>query len=161
MTTDLFSCRAGTVKTLLGDGQTSTVAAIAAASVIGAPLLEEFTYRGFLLPSLTRWLPTPAAVSHTVYTFCLVRNIYYYRSCHSLLLFRMPADMCCSDSFMYMCNTEHDGVLTSTVLESGHWIHTTGCHHECLTSCHQPVDLLLGPHGIAHHSRLQVTQQVT
>ncbi|DBA96851.1 TPA: hypothetical protein ACH3X3_013007 [Trebouxia sp. C0006] len=52
----------GTVKTLLGDGQTSTVAAIAAASVIGAPLLEEFTYRGFLLPSLTRWLPTPAAV---------------------------------------------------------------------------------------------------
>lgn len=52
----------GTVRMLLGDRQTSTVAAIAAASIIGAPLLEEFTYRGFLLPSLTRWLPTPAAV---------------------------------------------------------------------------------------------------
>ena len=86
LTTDLLSCRAGTVKTLLGDGQTSTVAAIAAASVVGAPLLEEFTYRGFLLPSLTRWLPTPAAVSRTTHTFCLSENIYHYGSCHRLLL---------------------------------------------------------------------------
>ena len=86
-TTDVFSYRAGTVRTLLGDRQTSTVAAIAAASIIGAPLLEEFTYRGFLLPSLTRWLPTPAAVSYTIYTFCLLESNYHYRSCHSLLLF--------------------------------------------------------------------------
>lgn len=52
----------GTVKTLLGDGQAITVAAIALASILGAPLLEEYTYRGFLLPSLTKWMPTPAAV---------------------------------------------------------------------------------------------------
>ena len=82
-TTDVFSCQAGTVRTLLGDRQTSTVAAIAAASIIGAPLLEEFTYRGFLLPSLTRWLPTPAAVSYTIYN-CLLESSYHYRSCHSL-----------------------------------------------------------------------------
>jgi len=74
------------VKTLLTDGQTSTVAAIAGASIIGAPLLEECTYRGFLLPSLTRWLPTPAAVSHTVCAF-LVESVNHYRSCHSLLFF--------------------------------------------------------------------------
>lgn len=121
--TSLFSCQAGTVKTLLGDQQTSTVAAIAAASMIGAPLLEEFTYRGFLLPSLTRWLPTPAAVSHTIYAFSLVESNHHYRSCRSLLLLTTPADMCCRDSFMHMCNTEPDGVLTSSFLEFGHWFH--------------------------------------
>ena len=62
----------GTVKTLLGDGQTITVAAIASASILGAPLLEEYTYRGFLLPSLTKWMPTPAAVSCIVCMICCV-----------------------------------------------------------------------------------------
>lgn len=61
----------GTVKTLLGDGQAITVSAIAAASIIGAPLLEEYTYRGFLLPSLTKWMPTPAAVSCLVFLSCM------------------------------------------------------------------------------------------
>ena len=56
----------GTVKTLLGDGQATTVAAIGSASILGAPLLEEYTYRGFLLPSLTKWMPTPAAVCSLV-----------------------------------------------------------------------------------------------
>ncbi|KAL3155478.1 hypothetical protein ABBQ38_011032 [Trebouxia sp. C0009 RCD-2024] len=52
----------GTVTTLLGDGQAITVTAIGAASILGAPVLEEYTYRGFLLPSLTKWMQTPAAV---------------------------------------------------------------------------------------------------
>lgn len=55
-------CFSGTVTTLLGDGQAITVTAIGAASILGAPVLEEYTYRGFLLPSLTKWMQTPAAV---------------------------------------------------------------------------------------------------
>lgn len=50
------------VKTLVSGNQAATIGAIAAASVVGAPALEELTYRGFLLPSLTKWMPTPAAV---------------------------------------------------------------------------------------------------
>ncbi len=38
------------------------VAAAGVASVVLAPALEELLYRGFLLPSLTRRLPAPAAV---------------------------------------------------------------------------------------------------
>ena len=64
----------GIVKTLLGDGQTITFAALASASILGAPLLEEYTYRGFLLPSLTKWMPTPAAVS------CLVCMLVLHES---------------------------------------------------------------------------------
>lgn len=54
------------VKTLLAENQGGTLVAIAAASIIGAPALEELTYRGFLLPSLTKWMPTPAAVSSSL-----------------------------------------------------------------------------------------------
>lgn len=43
---------------------TSTVPAIAAVSVVLAPAAEELIYRGFLLPSLTKWMPTPLAVGH-------------------------------------------------------------------------------------------------
>lgn len=53
----------GVVRTLLEGNRTGTIVAIATASLIGAPALEELVYRGFLLPSLTKWMPTPAAVS--------------------------------------------------------------------------------------------------
>ena len=104
------------MKTLLGDGQTSTVAAITAASVIGAPLLEEFTYRGFLLPSLTRWLPTPAAVSHTCYAFFSVESIYHYTSCSEGLLTCVAVTSSCVTLNM----TGYQALLTSALSESGH-----------------------------------------
>lgn len=31
-------------------------------TAILAPLLEEIVFRGFLLTTLTRWVPTPAAI---------------------------------------------------------------------------------------------------
>lgn len=53
---------------LAGSGALGAAAA-AFASVALAPTLEELVYRGFLLPSLTRRLPLPLAVSAvTVYT---------------------------------------------------------------------------------------------
>lgn len=72
----------GVVRTLLEGNQTGTIVAIAAASLIGAPALEELVYRGFLLPSLTKWMHTPAAVSVTL-------NMYQIR------LFRNPHALVC------------------------------------------------------------------
>ena len=46
---------------LSGAGALGTTAA-AATSILLAPALEELVYRGFLFPSLTRQLPTAAAV---------------------------------------------------------------------------------------------------
>ena len=37
-------------------------AALLITTVFLAPLLEETVFRGFLLPSLTRWVPTPWAL---------------------------------------------------------------------------------------------------
>ena len=41
---------------------TGTVPAVAAVSVLLAPAAEELIYRGFLLPSLTGFMPYPLAV---------------------------------------------------------------------------------------------------
>jgi len=43
------------------DDPTALVAVLTVTSVL-APLLEEVVFRGFLLASLTKWLPTPGAV---------------------------------------------------------------------------------------------------
>ena len=41
----------------------STYASLMATTAVLAPLLEETVFRGFLLTSLTKWMPTPAAVA--------------------------------------------------------------------------------------------------
>ena len=45
-----------------GDGQTGRFFSVLAVTSLLAPLLEEVVFRGFLLASLTKWLPTPGAV---------------------------------------------------------------------------------------------------
>lgn len=60
---------------LAGSGALGAAAA-AFASVALAPTLEELVYRGFLLPSLTRRLPPPLAVSAATVN---KQNIYTYK----------------------------------------------------------------------------------
>jgi hypothetical protein len=45
-----------------GEGQTGRFFSILTVTSVLAPLLEEVVFRGFLLASLTKWLPTPGAV---------------------------------------------------------------------------------------------------
>jgi membrane protease YdiL (CAAX protease family) len=47
----------------------STVAALFVVTAILAPILEETVFRGFLLPSLTKWMPVPAAVCVSALAF--------------------------------------------------------------------------------------------
>jgi uncharacterized protein len=44
------------------DMDSATFAALLVVTAVLAPILEETVFRGFLLPSLTRWVPTPVAV---------------------------------------------------------------------------------------------------
>jgi membrane protease YdiL (CAAX protease family) len=39
-----------------------TYASLFTVTAVLAPILEETVFRGFLLTSLTKWMPTPAAV---------------------------------------------------------------------------------------------------
>ena len=39
-----------------------TYASLFTVTAVLAPILEETVFRGFLLPSLTKWMPTPVAV---------------------------------------------------------------------------------------------------
>ena len=66
---------------ILGSGGAVGTAAAAAASVVLAPALEELVYRGFLLPSLSRQLPTAAAVSALQKRLC-----NYVATCHGQYL---------------------------------------------------------------------------
>ena len=50
----------------------STYASLFATTAILAPLLEETVFRGFLLTSLTKWMPVPAAVALSSAAFGLV-----------------------------------------------------------------------------------------
>ena len=45
-----------------GDGQAGRFFSVLTVTSVLAPLLEEVVFRGFLLASLTKWLPTPGAV---------------------------------------------------------------------------------------------------
>ena len=51
----------GVLPLIQSDDPTALVAVLTVTSVL-APLLEEVVFRGFLLASLTKWLPTPGAV---------------------------------------------------------------------------------------------------
>ena len=51
----------GVLPLIQSDDPTALVAVLTLTSVL-APLLEEVVFRGFLLASLTKWLPTPGAV---------------------------------------------------------------------------------------------------
>jgi membrane protease YdiL (CAAX protease family) len=44
------------------DMDSATFASLLVVTAVLAPILEETVFRGFLLPSLTRWVPTPVAV---------------------------------------------------------------------------------------------------
>ena len=50
----------------------STYASLFATTAILAPLLEETVFRGFLLTSLTKWMPVPAAVAVSSVAFGMV-----------------------------------------------------------------------------------------
>lgn len=50
----------------------STYASLMATTSILAPLLEETVFRGFLLTSLTKWMPVPAAVAVSSLAFGMV-----------------------------------------------------------------------------------------
>ena len=54
----------GTADAVAGllDVDPATVASLFIVTAILAPILEETVFRGFLLPSLTKWMPVPAAV---------------------------------------------------------------------------------------------------
>ena len=41
---------------------TPTYLSLFSVTAVLAPLLEEFVFRGFLLTTLTRWVPTPVAI---------------------------------------------------------------------------------------------------
>ena len=45
-----------------GDDQGTRLLSLLAVTSVFAPALEEVVFRGFLMTSLTRWLPTPGAV---------------------------------------------------------------------------------------------------
>jgi membrane protease YdiL (CAAX protease family) len=45
-----------------GEGQAGRFFSVLTVTSVLAPLLEEVVFRGFLLASLTKWLPTPGAV---------------------------------------------------------------------------------------------------
>jgi len=45
-----------------GPGASTRFLSVLAVTSVFAPLLEEVVFRGFLLASLTKWLPTPGAV---------------------------------------------------------------------------------------------------
>ena len=46
------------------EGATGRFLSLLTVTSVLAPLLEEVVFRGFLLASLTKWLPTPGMVSH-------------------------------------------------------------------------------------------------
>ena len=50
----------------------STYASLMATTALLAPVLEETVFRGFLLTSLTRWVPVPAAVALSSLAFGFV-----------------------------------------------------------------------------------------
>ncbi len=50
----------------------STYASLMATTALLAPLLEETVFRGFLLTSLTKWMPVPAAVALSSLAFGMV-----------------------------------------------------------------------------------------
>jgi membrane protease YdiL (CAAX protease family) len=50
----------------------STYASLLATTALLAPLLEETVFRGFLLTSLTKWMPVPAAVALSSLAFGMV-----------------------------------------------------------------------------------------
>ncbi|OUS49483.1 putative CAAX amino terminal protease family protein [Ostreococcus tauri] len=56
--------QAGTIDGVLPliQGDSGTMIAVLTVTSVLAPLLEEVVFRGFLLASLTKWLPTPGAV---------------------------------------------------------------------------------------------------
>ena len=51
------------------DMDSATFAALLVVTAVLAPILEETVFRGFLLPSLTKWVPTPAAVTLSALAF--------------------------------------------------------------------------------------------
>ncbi|XP_078180268.1 CAAX amino terminal protease family protein [Carex rostrata] len=55
---------------LIGSSSTSTTSLVVITGVL-APLLEETIFRGFLMVSLTKWVPTPVAVAISAATFAL------------------------------------------------------------------------------------------
>jgi membrane protease YdiL (CAAX protease family) len=50
----------------------STYASLFGTTAILAPLLEETVFRGFLLTSLTKWMPVPLAVAASSVAFGMV-----------------------------------------------------------------------------------------
>lgn len=65
---------AGEVKELIINGSTWTTMGVLTLSCALVPVLEEYVYRGFLLPSLARDLPVPVAVRFPIQTSRLIRE---------------------------------------------------------------------------------------
>jgi len=61
----------GTADAVAGllDMDSATFASLWVVTAILAPVLEETVFRGFLLPSLTKWVPTPVAVTISALAF--------------------------------------------------------------------------------------------
>jgi uncharacterized protein len=59
---DVQAAGNGTIDAVLPLISTSSFPALLAITALLAPLLEEVFFRGFMLPSLTKWLPTPVAI---------------------------------------------------------------------------------------------------
>ena len=61
----------GTADAVAGllDMNSATFASLWVVTAILAPILEETVFRGFLLPSLTKWVPTPVAVTISALAF--------------------------------------------------------------------------------------------
>ena len=59
------------VMPLIQSDESGTFVAVLAVTSVLAPLLEEVVFRGFLLASLTKWLPTPGAVLFSSVLFAL------------------------------------------------------------------------------------------
>jgi membrane protease YdiL (CAAX protease family) len=73
-TVDKASEQVGTidgVMPLIQSDDPGTFVAVLAVTSVFAPLLEEVVFRGFLLASLTKWLPTPGAVLFSSVLFAL------------------------------------------------------------------------------------------
>lgn len=73
-TVDKASEQVGTidgVMPLIQSDDSGTFVAVLAVTSVFAPLLEEVVFRGFLLASLTKWLPTPGAVLFSSVLFAL------------------------------------------------------------------------------------------
>ena len=66
---DVESAGNGTIDAVLPLISPASLPALLAITAVLAPLLEEVLFRGFILPTLTKWLPTPAAIIVTAGLF--------------------------------------------------------------------------------------------